>query len=70
MYDHAVQFHAEGLKNEWAAESASGSEGSQGGGAAVTPAGFGGITRGVVQAAALSGKHKAPVFRLEELHRV
>lgn len=70
MYGHEVLFYAEGLKSESAAESASGSEGSQGGGAAVTPAGFGGITRGVVQAAALSGKHKAPVFRLEELHRV
>lgn len=35
------------------------------------PQGFGGITQGVIRAAAAqSGKRKAPVYRLEELHRV
>lgn len=34
------------------------------------PMGFGGITRSVIKAAEASGKHRAPVFRLEELHRV
>ncbi|CAL8461604.1 g1135 [Coccomyxa elongata] len=33
------------------------------------PLGFGGITRSVIRAAEASGKHRAPVFRLEELHR-
>ncbi len=34
------------------------------------PMGFGGITRSVIKAAEASGKHRAPVFRLEEMHRV
>ena len=33
------------------------------------PRGFGGITRGVIQAASASGKRRAPVMRLEELHQ-
>ena len=34
-----------------------------------TPRGFGGITQGVIQAASASGKRRAPVMRLEELHQ-
>ena len=33
------------------------------------PRGFGGITQGVIQAASASGKRRAPVMRLEELHQ-
>jgi len=39
-------------------------------GLAKTTSGFGGITRGVIQAASISGKRRAPVMRLEELHQV
>ena len=35
-----------------------------------TPSGFGGITRGVIEAASAGGKKRAPVMRLEELHQV
>ncbi len=35
-----------------------------------TTSGFGGITRGVIQAASMGGKRRAPVMRLEELHQV
>ena len=34
-----------------------------------THRGFGGITQGVIQAASASGKRRAPVMRLEELHQ-
>ena len=35
-----------------------------------TTSGFGGITRGVIEAASMGGKRRAPVMRLEELHQV
>ncbi|CAL5218998.1 g753 [Coccomyxa viridis] len=35
-----------------------------------TTSGFGGITRGVIQAASMGGKRRAPVMRLEELHQM
>ena len=35
-----------------------------------TLSGFGGITRGVIQAASMGGKRRAPIMRLEELHQV
>ena len=34
------------------------------------PSAFGGITRGVIEAASMGGKRRAPVMRLEELHQV
>ena len=34
-----------------------------------TLGGFGGITQGVIQAASASGKRRAPIMRLEELHQ-
>ena len=39
-------------------------------GLAKASSGFGRITRGVIEAAAMGGKRRAPVMRLEELHQV
>lgn len=52
-------------------EEPSGSDSEDANGPSVrAPMGFGGITRSVIKAAEASGKHRAPVFRLEEMHRV